>query len=81
MTLLGLGDDSVPETPKGTPRTVQCEACHRRLTDPKSIALKHGEKCAKDRGLIAGPRLVRLARVRAGGHVPGQEDLWAEEAG
>jgi hypothetical protein len=64
--------DDVP----ATPRTVQCEACRRPLTDPVSIAMRHGEKCAKDRGLItAGPRVVRFARVRAGGDCPDQLNL------
>lgn len=69
-----------PSENEETPCTVLCRACHRPLTTPESRARRHGEKCAKDRGLLpAGPRIVRLARVRAGGSVKGQEDLLAGE--
>ncbi|WP_433364186.1 hypothetical protein [Streptosporangium sp. CA-115845] len=72
-------DDEAPAAPRFT----RCRACRKPLKARKWQELGFGRCCARRLGLLpaAGPRLVRLARVRAGGDVEGQADLLAEEEG
>lgn len=64
-----------PETDPCT--SGECRRCHRALTDPVSLGYSIGPTCRERLG-ITGRRAVRLARVRAGGEVPGQGDLLGE---
>lgn len=56
----------------------KCEDCHRRLTDPRSIAMRLGRDCAKKRGLPLTPPRVRFGRARHWDEVDGQLDLLEE---
>lgn len=71
MSLLGLGDDPVPD---GLVRG-RCRICRHRLRDPVSREIGIGPECRKALNLTPRRRGVRLARVRDGGDVPGQGDL------
>lgn len=57
----------------------ECRRCHRALKDPVSLGYAIGPTCRERLG-ITGRRAVRLARVRAGGDVPGQLDVLGEWA-
>ncbi|MEV8638948.1 DUF6011 domain-containing protein [Streptosporangium sp. NPDC051023] len=81
VTQLDLGDDSTTDASESTPRSVRCRACPKRLTDPVSIARGYGPCCARKRGLIQPSPRRSYIRGRAGGDVPGQGDLLAEEEG
>lgn len=60
-------------------RRDRCRSCGHKLQDPVSLAYGIGPDCRAALGITSGPRVVRLARVRAGGNVDGQGDLLAEE--
>ncbi|MER7213177.1 DUF6011 domain-containing protein [Streptosporangium sp. NPDC000239] len=69
----------VEDSGEEKPRRGRCRICRHKLQDPVSQAYGIGPDCRAALGLTKGPRLIRLTRVRAGGHVPGQEDLLAGE--
>lgn len=74
LALVPLDSDPVEPCPAG-----RCEECHRRLTDPASIARKLGEDCAKKRGLVLTMPRPLFGRARDW-DVEGQLDLLEDGA-
>lgn len=63
------------EAPAAPAPATRCRRCHRPLTDARSRARRHGDHCAKLRGILP-PRRLRIAAARpAKRGMPGQTDL------
>lgn len=73
LALVPLDSEPVEPCPVG-----KCEDCHRRLTDPRSIAMRLGRDCAAKRGITLTTPRVRFGRARHWEDVDGQLDLFED---